>query len=62
VRINEVVGPMKYNEHRGFNDTSEHNKKQNNSNENVSFSEVLKRVKRAKEHLYSEEYFDKQLV
>jgi hypothetical protein len=44
MRINAIVEPMKYNEHGGFNDTSEHNKKQNNNNENVPFSEVLKQA------------------
>lgn len=61
MRINTVAEPMKYNEHRGFNDTehrefndsSEHNRKQNNYNKNVSFSEVLTQVKKAKNYLYS---------
>ena len=62
MRINPIVEPMKYNKHRRFNDASVHNKKQNNNNNNVSFSEVLKRTKEAKEYLYSKQYFDKQLV
>jgi len=60
MKINAAVEPMKYNEHRGFNDSEyrdfknmiEHNGKQNND-ENVSFSEILKQVKRVKKHLYS---------
>jgi hypothetical protein len=44
MRINAIVEPMKYNEHGRFDDTSEHSKKQNNTNENVPFSEVLKQA------------------
>jgi hypothetical protein len=43
MRVNAIGEPMKYNKERGFNDTSEHNRKRNNNNENVPFSEVLKR-------------------
>lgn len=52
MRISAAAEPMKYNEHRGFNDTehrdfnnmSEHNGKENNE-ENIPFSEVLKKAK-----------------
>ena len=61
MRINTVEEPMKYKEHRGFNeaehrefnDSSEHSRKQNNDSEIVSFSQVLKEVKRARKYLYS---------
>jgi hypothetical protein len=61
VRINIVVGPMKYNEHRGFNDsehrggtnTSVHNGKQDNENLKMTFSEILKQVKTVNNNLYS---------
>jgi hypothetical protein len=46
MRINAVLEPLKYNEHRKFNDKSEHNTKQNNNNVNVSFKEILKQAKR----------------
>ena len=61
MRINIVVGPMKYNEHRGYNDsehrgrnnTSVHNGKQNNDNMKMTFSEILKQAKTVKNNLYS---------
>jgi hypothetical protein len=51
MRINAVVEPHKYKEHRKFNDTSEYNTKQSNSNTKVSFSEVLQQARR---NLYSQ--------
>ena len=56
MKINSIAKPVKYSEHRrfndtehrGFNDKSEHNRKQNNSSEKLSFAEVLKEVKRSK--------------
>ena len=52
---------MKYNEHRGYNDsehrgrtnTSVHNGKQNNDNVKMTFSEILKQAKTGKNNLYS---------
>ena len=48
MKINAIAEPTKYNAHRRFNDKSEHNRKQNNNNENVPFSEALKRAKEQK--------------
>ncbi len=45
MRINAIVEPMKYNEHREINEKNEHNGKQNSNTIQVPFSEVLKRVK-----------------
>ena len=61
MRINTVAEPMKYNEHRGFNEaehrefnnSNEHSRKENNDSKIVSFSQVLKEVKRARKYLNS---------
>lgn len=53
MRINAVVEPMKYNEHREFNDTTEHNEKSNKDNEDATFFEILKQTIKVKEYLYS---------
>ena len=52
LRINAIVEPTKYNEHREFNEKDEHIRKQYNNNIKVPFSEVLKNVKRTKENIY----------
>lgn len=45
MRINAIVESLQYNQHRKFNDNSEHNTKQNNDNVTVSFAEILMKVK-----------------
>lgn len=45
MRINAIEESLHYNEHRKFNDKSEHNTKQNNDNGTVSFAEILMQVK-----------------